>query len=796
MQRLQLYIEDNDGKEILVDLFDNENVELTSTIQDIRDISKVFTDYSQTFVVPASETNNKIFRHYYNYYITDGAYDARKKKKARLEINYLPFRSGKIFLNSVKMKNNKPNAYELIFYGNTVSLKDLIGDDELTSLAERVNPLTGAIEKKYLSNYDHEYNETNVKSGLTNGIDFIIDGVVQEEAIIYPLITSKKRLYFHSATPSFNADGNIYHDESLTPDGDPYRGLKFTDLKPAIKGVHIIEAIEDVYGIEFTRDFFDSDAFSNLYMWVNSKKGEFNDLDDDEEYLFSYIVDGYDETFGNQVVYPEEITITGSNIELAMERAGAAPITQPKSRYRFNLDVVVSDQNVDYEVILKNKTTGAEDKKSTLGNDSLQWEIIEVDFTNTDETFITYNYEIEIKSKEVLTIVSADLNLQDSFNYFPFDDNEYNTDSNANELTEAQLLMKDRLPKMKVIDFLTGLFKTFNLTAYYIDDYGDSRITNNRQFDDGRPLIYIDTLDNYYADAVNNKLGGLIDLDKYLDISSHDVNATLPFTDIEFKYQETNTVLMENHFEQFNEVFGDAEFNVRRAFPDKIDRGKKYEVQLPFSHLKYERLLDLNTNSTAPTRETLIQWGYCATGDFTAKNEDAVEPEVPTGDYDTMLIKPLLFYGINVTGLPDSSPSNGNRSGKINWISTSPPTGLTSYWRPSNSNDTGTPSTPPTYSLNFDQEFDEWQRVNYGNISNSLYNVFYKSYVESVFNIAKRMFKVTAYLPPNILVNYRLNDQVKIQDKIFRINSISTNLMTGKSKLELLNIFEGEIVEW
>ena len=134
MQRLQLYIEDNNGDEILVDLFDNENVELTSTIQDIRDIGKVFTDYSQSFTVPASNTNNKIFRHYYNYNITGNAYDSRKKKTARIEINSLPFRKGKIFLNSVKMKNNKAYSYDITFYGETISLKDLIGDDELTDL--------------------------------------------------------------------------------------------------------------------------------------------------------------------------------------------------------------------------------------------------------------------------------------------------------------------------------------------------------------------------------------------------------------------------------------------------------------------------------------------------------------------------------------------------------------------------------------------------------------------------------------------------------------------------------------
>lgn len=774
MQRLQLYIEDNDGNYPLVDLFDDESIQLTSTIQDVRDIGKVFTDYSQTFTVPASETNNKIFRHYYDYYITGNAYDSRKKKNARLEINYLPFRRGKIFLNSVKMKMNKAYAYELIFYGETVSLKDLIGDDELTDLA--INKADGN-SPRYLSNYNHEYNEVNVKSGATNGIDFLIDGVVQEEAIIYPLITSKKRLYFHSATPDYNADGNIYHNTS-NPDQD-VRGLKFTDLKPAIKSIHIIEAIESVYGVSFTRDFFDSDAFSSLYLWINSKKGEFNDLSDDEEYLFSYFVDGYTEIYGNQVVYPEELTIVGSDLKL--------DITQ-NFTYKFELDVSVSNQNVDYDIILRNKTKGIEYKKSFIGNNTFLSE--EIDFILAEDTDgdkeVLNVFEFEIRSKESLTINPNEFRIYKSYANYPFDASFYTT--TLGQVSEAQLLLQDRLPKMKVIDFLTGLFKMFNLTAYYIDDPAS--------LDDGK--IYVDTLDNYYSDAVNNKLGGLIDLDKYLDVTEHTVNSVLPFTDINFNYQDTKVVLMENHFEQFNEVFGDAEFNVRNEFLDEvtkkplIDRGTKYNIEIPFSHMKYERLLDLNTSSTAPTRETLIQWGYCASGDF-SPDENATP--APKGDYDTTTIKPLLFHAVNVTDLPEPSFSNSFRDGRINWISTSPPTPLTSYWRPSNSLNDGTPTVAPSYSLNFDNEFDEWQRIDYGEDSNSLYSVFYKSYVESVFNPAKRMFKVTAYLPPNILINYRLNDQIKIQDKIFRINSITTNLMDGKSELELLNIFSNEIVE-
>ena len=70
MQELILYIKpqqrDNVEQDyVKVDLFKEEIVSLTQVIQDIRDIDKVFTDFSKTFSIPASSTNNKLFKHWY-----------------------------------------------------------------------------------------------------------------------------------------------------------------------------------------------------------------------------------------------------------------------------------------------------------------------------------------------------------------------------------------------------------------------------------------------------------------------------------------------------------------------------------------------------------------------------------------------------------------------------------------------------------------------------------------------------------------------------------------------------------
>ena len=51
---------------VQVDLMESDLISLTQVIQDIRSIDKIFTDYSKTFNLPASKTNNKIFKYWYN----------------------------------------------------------------------------------------------------------------------------------------------------------------------------------------------------------------------------------------------------------------------------------------------------------------------------------------------------------------------------------------------------------------------------------------------------------------------------------------------------------------------------------------------------------------------------------------------------------------------------------------------------------------------------------------------------------------------------------------------------------
>ena len=59
MRSVQVYVE---GQRL--ELFKDEQITIQSEQQNIKDIQSVKTDYSQTFTIPTTPNNNKIFKHF------------------------------------------------------------------------------------------------------------------------------------------------------------------------------------------------------------------------------------------------------------------------------------------------------------------------------------------------------------------------------------------------------------------------------------------------------------------------------------------------------------------------------------------------------------------------------------------------------------------------------------------------------------------------------------------------------------------------------------------------------------
>jgi hypothetical protein len=221
-----------------LDLFDDETIMLNQSVKDLKDLTKVFNDFSNNFTVPATPNNNNIFKHYYDVDI-DGGFDARVKQSARIDLDGFDFREGKIQLTSVNHKKGLPVNYKIQYFSNLTSLKDLFGDDKLGDIG-------------YFENYDHPYTDENVALGFSVGLPLNGDS----DAIVYPLMSYNRRFIYNS-TPAVDGAVDIAVDKD---------GVDWTELLPAIRCSSIIKSISEHYALTFSNEFFSTLDFQFLYM--------------------------------------------------------------------------------------------------------------------------------------------------------------------------------------------------------------------------------------------------------------------------------------------------------------------------------------------------------------------------------------------------------------------------------------------------------------------------------------------------------------------------------------------------
>lgn len=220
-----------------VELFDDEKISVTSSIQNINDISKVFTDYSQTFTVPASVKNNRLFKHWYENSLED-QFSTLTKVDAYIELDTILFRKGKIQLESCSIVDGQPQNYSLTFIGTLGSLKDKFAGLFLKDLDSTF--------------YDFNYTPNLVRDRVTT--------TAASENVMFPLISSKR--YWN-----YNGGG----DDDISVNSHP---IRYNELFPALRVKAVFDMIDrdSKWNINFNGNFLNDARFTNAYLWL--KNGE------------------------------------------------------------------------------------------------------------------------------------------------------------------------------------------------------------------------------------------------------------------------------------------------------------------------------------------------------------------------------------------------------------------------------------------------------------------------------------------------------------------------------------------
>ena len=713
---------------VRVDLMEEELISLTQVIQDVSDIDKLFTDYSRTFNLPASKTNNKIFKHWYNPDI-DG-FDANVFCEARIELNHLHFRFGKIQLNEVVMKYNEPSMYKVTFFGNTVTFKNKINEDQLSDLV-------------WLNNFNHNADSAYVKDALENGKDFTIDSVSYTNAIIYPLIAHSQS-YIYDGTGSQSNGLNISNHQNASHLGK--RGVFPEDLKPAIPVKNIIKAIEEQYNITFkTSEFLDSDAMNNLYLWLHRAKGRITgDLFVEIKNTSFNCNSGANCTHYDGVTYDSVQFDDGVYALTQLNSSSASPPTPMEEGFSFGVQIITTSSE-PYTIEIVDDLTDTVEATATnlVGTNSFS---IGYGFnqTNALQTGESKRLYARVRS-EVAISFTVVLSLTHSF-YDPallgrnlsLPANYQSVSSSI--VTTASIIITEQIPEIKVKDFLNGLFRAFNLTAYV--DFNDE--------------IVVRTLDNYYAG------GDTFNITEFVKTDEHTVSEALPFSNVDLEYSEPKSILAQTFLSMNNRRYGELNYI------GDTTKKNEYKITLPFEHMLFERLQDKTSGALSTVQ----------VGSFL---DDNLEPSIG---------QPLLFYAIYQQSADEVHFVYNTRPETYAALASNTSNDqydLTSYWMPSACNELGTSSTPPTHNLNFGSEINTYTLTDYGGDNNSLFQTYYTNYITRVFNKKTRIFKFNAILPLKVLLNLTLDDLIVVGTRAYTINKMSTKLQSGETNFELLN---------
>ena len=498
-----------------LDLFSDEQISITLQLQNISDISALFADYTQSFTIPASPRNNQILQHYYRTDLT-ASLDWKARQEGYIEINGIPFRYGTLQLEEVQMKQNAPYSYSLSFFGSAVNLTDLFGEDYLYDLD--------------LSALDHDYDGATIEQGINGSGNMpLTAGGTSGDSIIYPLITPQRNWRYLS----LDADDIAYNPLASS-------GINYYEVKPAVRCVEILAAIESKYGITFSGFFDDNDEFQKLYMWAHRRAGW---MYQNQPNAMKYQKVNFTST-------------TSSNFDLANDTYDV-PVGEGGAWF-FEIQIATLSQTANIAIFINGayRTSQVISATGTYYFGGINAEVGD-------------RISLRIKSNDNSTALTYEVAnwYGRIFQGGPSPVLKFQSRSPSATIA-VEVRVSELMPEQKIAEFLIGLIKMHNLVFVPV---------SNTEFS-----VY--QLDNYYANSTDQYWH------EYMDIRETSVVRPEIYRRIQFKYQEAGAILGEEYRLQNGVGYGD----LRADF--EFD-GEEFVVELPFEQLMWERPQDEENNT-------------------------------------------------------------------------------------------------------------------------------------------------------------------------------------------------------
>jgi hypothetical protein len=243
-------ISDVEDGSVICDLYDNEAIPLSLSVDDFKNAAEKVQSHSKDFNLPATKRNNKIFSSIFDVQKSidsDFDFNPYVRTRAVLKEDTYTILEGTLRLIDIINKDGEI-SYNVNLFSEAVALSEVLKDKKINDLD--------------LDELEHDYTITNVTNSwtgvlaLTNSLP--IDSLANNTAVAGATTTNVLKY------PFCNWDNNI------TENASGQLEIKLEQaFRPFIQCKYLIDKIFSEAGYTFESDFLSSTKFTKLFMDFN-----------------------------------------------------------------------------------------------------------------------------------------------------------------------------------------------------------------------------------------------------------------------------------------------------------------------------------------------------------------------------------------------------------------------------------------------------------------------------------------------------------------------------------------------
>ena len=250
-------IKDWEGQAIC-DLYENEEIPLTLSVDDFKNVAEKIQSYSKDFNLPATKRNNKLFGNIFDITRTIGnPYDFNPYAQTRAVLKQNGFILFDGFLKLIDIQEREGEiSYNVNLYAQTIALADTLKDRTFDLID--------------FSELEHTYSKVAIKgSWYTNGLP-LTNALTDPNEFAGPVgatVTDVLKYPFVDWTGQILIANGATGNNSL--DGFPELTSLEQAFRPFIKIKYLIDRIFSEAGYTYSSTLFDSSSFGKLFMDFN-----------------------------------------------------------------------------------------------------------------------------------------------------------------------------------------------------------------------------------------------------------------------------------------------------------------------------------------------------------------------------------------------------------------------------------------------------------------------------------------------------------------------------------------------